>query len=77
MSKKVLWNCDNAYCNRQEQAWELPTGWLSLVFTNAGREYRYCFCSYRCLIDWATKQDEYYRAKLADNTVGVKKVVRA
>ena len=69
MSKKVLWNCDTAGCSHQKQAGELPTGWLSLVFVNSGKEYRYCFCSYHCLIGWATKQDEYYRAKSTDNRI--------
>lgn len=69
MSKKVIWNCDNTECSQQEQAWELPKGWLSLVFNSAGREYRYCFCSYHCLIEWAIRREKYYGAKLADNTL--------
>ncbi|MFC1910046.1 hypothetical protein ACFLXC_01985 [Chloroflexota bacterium] len=67
MSKKVVWHCDNTDCNAQEQAWELPAEWLSLVFINIGKEYRYCFCTYRCLIDWAVKRDEHYKANLANN----------
>jgi len=69
VSKNVLWNCDSTVCKSQEQAWELPLRWLSLVFINSNKEYRYCFCSYKCLIDWANKQAKYYESELDEDAV--------
>ncbi len=74
--KRITWGCDS--CGKEADGAMPPFGWVEASFfdNKADKYRRYCFSSYRCLIDWATKQDEYYGAKLTDNTVGVKKVVR-
>lgn len=63
MSKKVVWHCDNTNCNAQVQAWDMPPGWLSLVFINNGKEYRYSFCSYSCLAQWSQSRNKYYEER--------------
>lgn len=60
MGKKVTWICDNANCTNEMQAWDLPPAWLSVVFYNHSREYRYSLCSYDCLKAWAQSQQGYY-----------------
>ena len=49
MSKKVIWHCDNTGFNSQEQACEFPSLFLSLVFINFGKEYRYDIPEFRCV----------------------------
>lgn len=61
MSKKIIWNCDYVGCSQQERSQELPGGWLSVVFYNSGKEYKYCFCSYGHLAGWSTKRNSYYK----------------
>ena len=63
MSKKTFWRCDNPNCSRELPSWDLPPGWLSIVFTNNGREYRYSLCSYACLAAWASDRAEHYGSK--------------
>ena len=65
MSKKITWICDE--CGNKATNFVIPAGWLEASFYANEKFYRYCFCSYSCLVNWAEKRRSHYGNRFADN----------